>query len=151
MPDMKAPIGAAAAHDLWSDQVNDTFRVFIGECGEQPEASVFVADGNGLFGLAVDTIRLMQIPALLPSMLVVGIGYPWADTVADTIDIRARDLTPTLWPTYPGSGGAGAFLRFIRETLFEWVGRQFPSCLASTVFFGHSLGGWCFSRGGQPG
>lgn len=141
MADMSAPIGAAEVHDVWSEQVNDTFRVFIGECGEQPEAAVFVTDGNGLFGLAVDTIRLMQIPALLPSILVVGVGYPWASTVLDTIDIRSRDLTPTPWPPYVGSGGAEEFLSFIRQTVCDWVGHRFPSCLATTVFFGHSLGG----------
>jgi hypothetical protein len=121
--------------------VEDTFRVFIGACGDQPDVTIFVSDGNGLFGLVVDTIRLMQIPALLPSMLVVGIGYPGADTVADTIDIRVRDLTPTCWSAYPHSGGADKFLSFIGETLLDWVARRFPSALASTIYFGHSLGG----------
>jgi len=74
MSDMKSPIGDSEVHEIWSEQVDDTFRVFIGDCGDQPEVAMFVTDGNGLFGLVVDTIRLMQIPALLPSMLIVGIG-----------------------------------------------------------------------------
>jgi len=72
---------------------------------------------------------------------VVGVGYPAADTVADTIDIRTRDLTPTRWLAYPGSGGADGFLRFVRETLFDWIAHRFPSSLTSTIYFGHSLGG----------
>jgi hypothetical protein len=59
------------------------------------EAVLFVTDGNGLFGLAVDAIRMMQIPALLPSMLVVAVGYPGMAAIGDTVGIRGRDLTPT--------------------------------------------------------
>jgi hypothetical protein len=74
-------------------------------------------------------------------MVVVGVGYPGADTMWDTVEVRTRDLTPTLWPAFPGSGGADRFLGFIRETLFDWVARRYPCCLTSTVYFGHSLGG----------
>ncbi|HEY7947997.1 MAG TPA: alpha/beta hydrolase-fold protein, partial [Acidimicrobiales bacterium] len=80
-------------------------------------------------------------PALLPSVLVVGIGYPGADTLWDTVEVRARDLTPTSWSAFPGSGGADRFLSFIHETLFDWLAHRFPACLTSTVYFGHSLGG----------
>jgi predicted alpha/beta superfamily hydrolase len=141
VPDAKLPLGATEVHDLWSAQVEDTFRVFVADCGDAPQVTILVTDGNGLFGLVVDTIRLMQIPALLPSMLVVGIGYPGVDAVADTIDMRTRDLTPTSWPVYPGGGGADRFLSFIRGTLFDWIAYRFPTALASTVYFGHSLGG----------
>ena len=141
VPDTRLPLGATEVHDLWSAQVEDTFRVFVGVRGDQPQVTIVVSDGNGLFGLVVDTIRLMQIPALLPSMLVVGIGYPDASTVADTIDIRVRDLTPTPSSAYPGSGGADRFLSFLRETLFDWVSHRFPYALTTIVYFGHSLGG----------
>jgi hypothetical protein len=137
----KVPVGSVEVHDIWSSHVEDTFRVFVGECGEHPEITIFVSDGNGLFGLTVDVIRLMQIPALLPSVLVVGIGYPQADTIADTIAIRTRDLTPTRWSSDPNSGGAGHFLDFIRSGLSDWLSGRYPSCLTSTVYFGHSLGG----------
>ena len=135
------PLGATEVHDLWSEEVEDRFRLFIGHCGEQPKMTVFVTDANGLFGITVDTVRLMQIPALLPSMLVVGIGYPDADTIADTLDVRARDLTPTSSPAFDGSGGGDAFLRFVRNELLAWVAQRFPSCLVDSVYFGHSLGG----------
>jgi hypothetical protein len=102
---------------------------------------VFVTDANGLFGMAVDSIRMMQIPALLPAVLVVGIGYPTAASIADTVAIRARDLTPTPMEAFPGSGGAPAFLQFIRDELLPWVGHRFPDALERTVYFGHSLGG----------
>jgi predicted alpha/beta superfamily hydrolase len=135
------PLGAVEVHDLWSEAVGDHFRVFVGHCGQEPQAALFVTDGNGLFGTAVDTVRMMQIPALLPAVLVVGIGYPGAATIADTIAIRARDLTPTPSRLFPGSGGAGSFLEFIRGELVPWVGERWPSAGTRSVYFGHSLGG----------
>ena len=135
------PLGATEVHDLWSEAVGDHFRVFVGHCGREPEAVLFVTDGNGLFGTAVDTVRMMRLPALLPALLVVGIGYPGAATLADTVTVRARDLTPTPSRLFPGSGGAGSFLEFIRTELIPWVGARWPSAVARTVYFGHSLGG----------
>jgi predicted alpha/beta superfamily hydrolase len=135
------PLGDVDVHDLWSEAVQDTYRIFIARCGEQPATTVFVTDANGLFGTAVDTIRMMQLPALLPDLLVVGIGYPTAATIADTISIRVRDLTPTSAYDVQGSGGAPAFVRFIRDELRPWLGPRFPSALQRTIYFGHSLGG----------
>ncbi len=136
-----SPLGAIEVLDVWSSEVGETFRLFVGECGAEPEVTLIVTDGNGLFGLAVDTVRLMQIPALLPSMLVVGIGYPGAAVMADTIDVRNRDLAPTHWPAFPGSGGADKFLAFICGSLLERIAHRTPSCLDRIVYFGHSLGG----------
>jgi uncharacterized protein len=135
------PFGDVEVHDLWSDEVQDTFRLFVGRCGESPTAVLVVTDANGLFGIALDTVRLMQLPALLPAILIVGIGYPAAHTIADTMDIRVRDLTPTPSPLFERSGGANAFLRFVRTELFAWVERNLSSCLAEAIYFGHSLGG----------
>lgn len=141
MPDSGSALGGTEIFDLWSDDVGDTFRIFVGRCGPEPEMAVVVADGNGLFGLTVDAVRLMQIPGLIPSTVVVGIGYPGRETIADTVGIRERDLTPTAWSAFPGSGGAARFLRFIQGPLTEQLGRHWPGCLDTTVFFGHSLGG----------
>jgi predicted alpha/beta superfamily hydrolase len=135
------PLGDVAVHDLWSDVVHDQYRIFVASCGEQPETTLFVTDGNGLFGMAVDTVRMMQLPALLPDLLVVGIGYPTAATIADTISIRVRDLTPTAAYDLPNSGGAPAFLRFIRDELCPWLGPRFARALRRRIYFGHSLGG----------
>jgi predicted alpha/beta superfamily hydrolase len=136
------PLGAAEVHDLRSEAVGDTFRIFLGHCGEDPRVALFVTDANGLFGLTTDTVRLMQIPALLPSLLVVGIGYPDAVILADTVARRPRDLAPTPSPKYfPGSGGAGPFLDFLTGELSGWVRQRHPGALDRTVYFGHSLGG----------
>ena len=84
---MANSLGSTEVHDLWSDAVNDTFRIFVGHCGADPQGVLLVTDANGLFGLTVDTVRLMQLPALVPSLLVVGVGYPDAANVIDTVEV----------------------------------------------------------------
>jgi predicted alpha/beta superfamily hydrolase len=128
-------LGGTEVHDVFSPEVGDTFRVFVGECGPDPAVTLVVADGNGLFGLAVDTVRLMRIPALVPPMRVVGVGYPDLIGIEESVAIRARDLAPTPSKHFPGAGGADAFLAFLRGGLREWVGDT------ETVYFGHSLAG----------
>jgi len=126
---------------MWSSEVHDTLRIYVARCGPEPRAVLVVTDGNGLFGLAVSTVGLMQLPRLVPSLLVVGIGYPSAHMLADTVALRNRDLTPTASAAFAGSGGADAFLRFIRAELTPWVERHHLGGPAESIYFGHSLGG----------
>jgi predicted alpha/beta superfamily hydrolase len=115
-------------------------RIFVGHCGEAPRTTLVLTDGNGFMGLAVDMVRLMQIPGLLPPMLVVGVGYPEAAVLTDTIDQRSRHLTPTPSRHREGSGHADAFLRALRTELFPWLDARFPGA-GDRIYFGHSLGG----------
>ncbi len=138
---MTQSLGGTEVHDIWSAAVGETFRVFIGHCGQDPEAILLVTDANGLFGLTVDTVRLMQIPGLIPALLVVGIGYPGANAVIDTVETRTRDLTPTASEHVTGSGHADDFLGFIRTELHPWLTVRNPVAASHLTYFGHSLGG----------
>ena len=138
---MRDSLGRTEVHDLLSEAVGDTFRIFLGHCGPDPQAILVVTDANGLFGLAVDTVRLMQIPGLVPSLLVVGVGYPDATALIDTVEIRARDLTPTPSSRFPGSGHADAFIEFVSGELRPWIANRFPAAAGGVTYFGHSLGG----------
>ena len=138
---MEASLGGTEVHDLWSDAVGDTFRVFAGHCGGEPQAILLVTDANGLFGMVVDTVRLMQIPALVPSLLVVGVGYPDATTLSDTVAIRARDLTPTPSRHFERSGHADDFIAFLSGELRPWLTDRWPAATDHLTYFGHSLGG----------
>lgn len=133
--------GPTEVIDIASDAVDDAFRLFVTACGPEPSETLIVADGTGLFGLVADTIRLMQIPALVPPMLVVGVGYPAASVIADTVGIRVRDLTPSVVEGFDGSGGADAFRSFIADELMPWLSDRHPGATGRTTFFGHSLGG----------
>src|SRR5262245_17384402 len=121
-----APLGDVEVHDIASSELGMPLRIFVGHCGEAPGTTLVLTDGNGLIGLAVDTVRLMQIPGLLPSMLVVGVGYPDAAIVADTMDLRFRHLAPTPSRHHEGSGRADAFVRYFRTELFPWLDARFP-------------------------
>jgi len=48
-----------------------------------------------MFGSTVDTIRMMQLTRMIPSVNVVAIGYPERATLAESGITRIRDLTPT--------------------------------------------------------
>lgn len=133
-------LGKTSVYDQWSEAVGDIFRIFTAECGADPQAILFVTDANGLFGLTVDTVRLMQLPGIVPSLLVVGVGYPHAQTLIDTIGIRTRDLTPTSAPSFPSSGGADRFIRFIQSELWPSLRSKYPTA-TDRIYFGHSLGG----------
>ncbi len=139
--DFETPTGRVRVFDLHSQEIDETFRIFVAECGDNPKAVLFAPDANGSFGLIVDTIRLMQLPALAPSLLVVGIGYAAAKTILDTSIPRARDLTPTRSKLFPNSGGADAFRRFIQNDLREKLTTLIPNCPMESIYFGHSLGG----------
>lgn len=134
-------IGSSEVHDLHSAAVGDDFRIRVAECGEDPQGILLVADGNGFFGLVVDTVRLMQIPGLIPSLVVVAVGYPGASTLIDTAQIRARDLTPTHSSMFGQSGHADEFTRFLSEELGPWLNNKFPQAADDITYFGHSLGG----------
>ncbi len=82
-----------------------------------------------------------MIPGLVPPMLVVGVGYPEAETLIDTVDMRARDLTPTFSRVFERSGGADVFIEFIRDELWPWLVVEHPAACGNSTFFGHSLGG----------
>jgi predicted alpha/beta superfamily hydrolase len=151
MPDNDfSPLADTEVHYLHSEHVGDEFKIFIGHCGgpvTTPPAVLYVTDANGLFAGAVDMIRLMQLSAHLPSLLVVGIGYRMGALI-ETIEKRTRDYTPTYDPLvasrFPGQsvmGGADAFLAFIRQELQPWVQERFSVDAFDSTYFGHSLGG----------
>ncbi len=150
--DLPPPIiGGATAEVFPSTSVGDEFRVLTAECRVRhtaPETDVdpirhtlMVSDGDGFFGTAVDVVRSLQLMHQLPSMLVVGVGYPGAEGLIDTVQVRARDLTPSRTPMFARSGGAKAFTRFLTDELVPSLNQRWPEAGAHQIFFGHSLGG----------
>jgi len=127
---------------------------------------VFVLDGNVHFGGIVSTVTSLSL-GQLPSLLIVGIGYPMDGALAPGEGIgiymanRNRDFTPSYDPDwheqiennfpltmgmpYPESGapgGADQLLRFINEELKPFVASIFPDAdVNDNAIVGHSLGG----------
>jgi hypothetical protein len=142
MNDQPIPaLGSTEVHDLRSEALDDDRRIFIAHCGDKPQGILSVTDGNGLFGLVVDTLRLMQIPGLVPSMVVVAVGYPTASTLVGTVQMRTRDLTPTQSSAFELSGGADHFVTFLTDELSLWLDERFQQAAEDVTYFGHSFGG----------
>lgn len=123
---------------------------------------VYVLDGNWYFGLVVDMVRVMNIRVgfcnELPDAIVVGIGYPDGTTLEEQLSQvcqrRMRDFTPQRdesterWhrETFPiaeriQSGGADAFLGFLKTELMPAVERNYRIDPTNRCLLGHSLGG----------
>ena len=137
-------------HYLCSEHVGDEFKIFIGHCGGSDDVTpvaLYVADGNGMFLSTVDIVRLMQLSAHLPPILVVGIGYRMG-SLEDTVSVHARDLTPTP-DAFDGShlsgrdgdGWRAAFLGVHSRRAQPWVRSRYRVDAEDSAYFGHSLGG----------
>jgi len=146
-----SPLGDTEVYYATSHHVDEVFKIFVGHCGtqraEQPCALWCVTDGNGFFGASVDMVRSLQLSDHLPPLLVVGIGYRVA-TLAETLPMRTRDLTPTrsesyskVFPDQPQTGGGEHFLAFLRDELLPWARERYLVDPELTAYFGHSLGG----------
>ena len=134
-----------------SEQVGDTFRIdVVLPIGyEESDATypvVLVTDSNYLLASAAAT-DLAQATGHLPKMILVGIGYD-VPSIADTAQIRARDLTPTCDLEYvtkdPNAKGfcgkADPFIAFIRDELKPFIAKRYRT-MNDTTLVGYSFGG----------
>lgn len=115
---------------------------------------LYATDANGMFGLVVESARMLEIEGLIPDLVIVGIGYP-VGMFWNAISARFFDLTPTpddeylseLLASFPdvppleGTGGGEGFLRFIREELAPAVSRDFRVDASRSSLAGYSAGG----------
>lgn len=125
---------------------------------------VFVTD-NDAFSTMVPAIARSASLELLPSMIVVGIGYvpsESANPMQAMIDFgvrRAVDFTPSEdaeylaqiagayttmgwgWPEGESLGQADTFLAFIQDELKPFIADRHPVDLDNAALLGHSLGG----------
>ena len=102
---------------------------------------LYVLDGNGWFGPAVDVARMREYEKLSPT-IVVGI----ATAGRSFFDVsRSYDFTPpgSVDPDFEGIplGGADEFLAFIDDVVKPWVGARYHVDAHRRILFGHSMGG----------
>jgi predicted alpha/beta superfamily hydrolase len=129
---------------LKSDHVGDEFEISVGRCSltdEMPTDVLVLTDSTLQFGTAMDVGHGLLLTKRFPSLLVVGIGYPGGTDLPKTLDRRQRDLTPTAVSDSEPSGGAPAFLRFLREELSPWLAGRYGAAVDGASYFGHSYGG----------
>ena len=113
---------------------------------------LYVLDANGIFPIAVETVRFLMFEPLREEPIVVGIGYP-VGLYWNTLGHRFRDFTPTIDArktqevgaqfgfSSQGSGGAEAFLRWLADELMPAVEARYRIDATRRALHGYSLGG----------
>jgi hypothetical protein len=113
---------------------------------------LYVLDANGVFPIAVETLRFLEFDGLKEAPLIVGIGYP-VGLFWNTLGPRIRDFTPTPDAetvrqlserfdfTPEGSGGAATFLHFLESELIPAVEARYRIDTRRRALHGYSLGG----------
>jgi uncharacterized protein len=116
---------------------------------ERSYPTIYLPDAYFYFGMVTELTRVMVLCGEFPETIVVGIGYPMHEPLAEVTKevrrLRTRDLTPVPDPAEaldgePG-GGAPAFLTFIQSELIPLMEREYRTDAAARVLAGHSGGG----------
>ena len=144
--------------DLKSKSVDETFRIFVAKPFPlEPDKKypvIYVLDGNGLFGMVMDSQRMMALGGEVPPAYIIGIGYAVDNGFMETMAKRWRDYTPTpggeleaitkvsLDPTGTVEGGGGSdFLKFLQEELKPLIESNYSVDPNDATIAGISLGG----------
>jgi predicted alpha/beta superfamily hydrolase len=128
---------------LHSPETDTDYSVYISKTEEDLPSSyrlpaVIFMDGDDQFSAAVEAYQAQRHAKLVPPLLMVGVGYGASYTKPG--NRRGRDYTPTAHSDEPTSGGADAFVRFLRETLWPELARRFSLRDDIRGIAGHSLG-----------
>jgi len=116
---------------------------------ERSYPTIYLPDAYFYFGMVTELTRVMVLCGEFPETIVVGIGYPMHEPLAEVTKevrrLRIRDLTPIPDPAWDGEGepggGAPAFLTFIQSELIPLIEREYQADAAARVLAGHSAGG----------
>ncbi|HIE86164.1 MAG TPA: alpha/beta hydrolase [Pseudomonadales bacterium] len=148
-------------HLIESKFVDQTFEIYVQVPWNRGDDSerfpvLYQTDSYGHTAFS-DTTSIMQLGGDVPRFITVGIGYDMKSPV-NWLEIRTRDLTqvegatdiPSLAPLFKDapspnlkqkSGGAAAFLKFIRQELQPFIDSQYPTVPEERGYWGDSLGG----------
>lgn len=164
--DARAPAGAppevtlanTEVRTLESKIVDQEFRLLIARPFQPPGPNgtypvLYLLDAEISFPLVRQVALSLQSGFELPPILIVGIDY--AGGMREAMVRRTRDYTPTPDPLFvkharrwgggasgdDASGGAAAFLRFVREELKPFIQANYPADPDDATIFGASFGG----------
>ena len=100
---------------------------------------VYLLDSQWDFPLMHAIYGEQYFDGFLPSLIIVGIT--WGGEGADPNLLRARDYSPSYVSTVPQSGGADAFLAFLKEELTPFIEKEYRVKKNDRTLIGSSLGG----------
>src|SRR5438874_3129723 len=139
---MPVTIPSSRQYEFHSKRTGGNYRLFV-SLPESYTANdtvrypvLYVLDGNGFFGLATETHRLLRLRAEVPELIIVGVGYPvgafsetsiprWldytpsADATADSL--RATQLGSRARSGELRSGGGPQFVAILRNEIIPFV------------------------------
>lgn len=99
---------------------------------------VYLNDGNYTFQLAAGISGMPMRHAFFREFILVGLGYAHGD---DPMVSRRRDMTPTVDPgKESATGGAAAYLGFIRNQAIPYVERTYRADPGERTLAGQSYG-----------
>lgn len=150
----ETPIPWTEVHTLDSEAVGDSFVISFALPEGYAERTedypvVYVTDPRFVFGSAVESARNHAIDGRMPSVILVGVGYPGPQTHDSIMVVRSRDFSITSDPNtqgFPGWaervewGGADQFLDFLQTELIPFVDANYRTTEDQT-YVGHSGGG----------
>jgi predicted alpha/beta superfamily hydrolase len=99
--------------------------------------TIYVLDGDWNTKIVVDVVTFMRQVGFMPPVIVVSVPNFFDDK---GINSRDHDLTPTVVADQPRSGGAAAFLSFLKTELVPYVNQHYPAS-GTNLIHGHSFGG----------
>lgn len=147
-------------HKLVSADGGREYQIFISlphsyGASQRSYPVIYVLDGNSLFPIMTEIVRLLQLFDEISDVILVGIGYKEADTFKATMAVRTRDFTPSVsdWyntnyrssapdaPESLGEGEAAMFLSVIREQLVPFIASNYRIDQEDATLVGFSFGG----------
>lgn len=121
---------------------------------------VYLLDANFYFGTVTESTRIASLCGDLPEAIVVGLGYPIDNSVAQfeasfgqIMAARSCDYTPVTHEKWDErqrerlsldwivSGGAPSFLQFVKAGLIPQIEIQYRADGSRRILAGHSMGG----------
>lgn len=152
---VNASIPQTEVHTITAHSNEQEYRISVALPSSYPADSekfyptIYLPDAYFYFGMVTDLTRIMVLCGEFPETIVVGIGYPMHEPLAEVTKevqrLRIRDLTPVPDPAYGSNGehggGAAAFLTFIQLELIPLIEQKYRADSAARVLAGHSGGG----------
>ena len=102
--------------------------------------TLYVLDPHLMFGMSTEISRLLEQGEEAPQRILVGIGF--SGPAKDIESYQARDYVPKPQTDDSASGGAEAFLRFIREELIPFIRSEYRVDADDRCLVSYSLAGW---------
>ena len=107
--------------------------------GNKKYPVVYLMDSQWDFPLVKSIYGQQYFDGFIPELIIVGIT--WGGPKPNPDSLRSRDYTPTNQSRFPQSGGADAFLSFMKNELFPFIETNYKADNKNRTLMGCSFGG----------